>query len=195
MAILQDCDLWWMGPTLIHPFDPEMIQPASIDLHINNTFYLGRVNHLDHIDPSVCNDNRFGPLVTVPEGEAFYIPAGGFALASTYERVKIPTDLVARFEGKSSLGRLGLLTHITAGFIDPGFHGSITLELKNITGMMWKIIPGMKIGQICFEELTGHVRKPYGNLPKGSHYQDQTGVTLSRSHINFSKVNVYEKEN
>lgn len=194
MGVLPDHILKSMGETLIDPFNPTHVQPASIDLHLDRFFYeaLTSVWPPASADSSVDCDALFGDKIEVPEGKTLILAPNAFVIASTFERVTIPRHLVARFEGKSSLGRLGLLTHITAGFIDPGFSGHITLEIKNVMPGNWKITPGMKIGQICFEELIGVSSKPYGNSEIGSHYQNaERGPTLSRSHLNFKKVNVY----
>lgn len=191
MGILPDHILRKLGPSMVEPFDQAMVQPSSLDLHIDRYFLRGRDDEYSTVDPSKDNENRFYPQEEIPQGRAFVLRPGQFALAATYEKVNIPNFLVARFEGKSSIGRLGLLTHITAGFIDPGFEGHITLELRNVTGMHWRIFPGMKIGQICFEELSSAVVNPYGSDIYGSHYQGQRGPTLSRSHQNFKIRDVY----
>ena len=192
MAIVPDFRLREIGATLIDPFDPEMVQPASIDVHLDRYFYRAQtVDPTYVIDPVKSNDDCFEELFEVPEGETFLMNPKDFVLASTVQKLTVPTNMMARFEGKSSLGRIGLLTHITAGFIDPGFSGFITLELKNVTNFGIVLHPGMKIGQICFEDLSASVEFPYGSSENGSHYQDQVGPTLSKIDQNFNKINVY----
>lgn len=194
MSIYPDYQLQTFGPYMVQPFFPEMVQPASIDVHLDRYFYRAKTDTAAYtLDPSVSNDYCFGDLIEIPEGKAFVLRPGDFVLGSTFQKITLPYNVVSRFEGKSSLGRIGLLTHITAGFIDPGFSGHITLELKNVTNFEIVIFPGMKIGQLCFEELLEDVKIPYGDPSLGSHYQDQRGPTLSRSHLNFTKINVYEE--
>ncbi len=194
MSIYPDYQLLTWGPYMVQPFFPEMVQPASIDVHLDRFFYRANTDTAAYtLDPSVSNDNCFGDLIEIPEDETFTLRPGDFILGSTFQKITLPNNVVARFEGKSSLGRIGLLTHITAGFIDPGFSGHITLELKNVTNFEIVLLPGMKIGQLCFEELPDEVNVPYGDPSLGSHYQDQRGPTLSRSHLNFTKINVYEE--
>lgn len=194
MAILPDKILRVLGPKLLDPFTLDMIQPASLDVHVDRYFYIAQGGQWGGwIDPSLPSYICFGDMIEIPEGKPFKMNPGCFALASTFQKITVPRNLVARFEGKSSLGRLGLLTHITAGFIDPGFEGYITLELKNVTAYQWVIWPGMKIGQICFEELSESVEHPYGCSGYGSHYQGQRGPTQSKSHRKFSKIDVYNR--
>lgn len=195
MGVLPDHMLLELGPTLIDPFDPAMVQPASIDVHMDRFIFRARTDTGNLIlDPSVSNDDCFEPMFEVAEGEPFVLRPRDFVLASTFETVTIPDNLVARFEGKSSLGRIGMLSHITAGFIDPGFKGKITLELKNVSNFCIYIYPGMKIGQIAFEELAAVVDHPYGDATRDSHYQDQRGPTLSKSQVNFTMSDVYVDE-
>ena len=111
-------------------------------------------------------------------------------LSATHESVTLPDDIAARLEGKSSLGRLGLLTHSTAGFIDPGFSGHVTLELSNMATLPIKLYPGMKIGQLCFFWLGSPAEHPYGSTATGSHYQGQRGPTPSRSYLNFTRIEI-----
>lgn len=194
MAILPDKRLRVLGPKLLDPFTPDMVQPASLDVHVDRYFYVAESGKWGaYVDASTDSSACFGPLIEVPEGKPLKLNPGDFALASTYQKITTPRNLVARFEGKSSLGRLGLLTHITAGFIDPGFEGYITLELKNVMPYQWIIWPGMKIGQICFEELTESVEHPYGYSGYGSHYQNQRGPTMSKSHRRFNVIDVYDR--
>lgn len=131
-------------------------------------------------DQAELMDYRF-----VAEGDEFVLPPHGFALGSTVERVKLPHDIAARFEGKSSIGRLGLLPHVAAGFIDPGFSGWITLELHNVTDCPMILLPGMKVGQLCFFRLSSPADIPYGSAGIGSRYQGQRGPTTSRFHLNY----------
>lgn len=126
----------------------------------------------------------------VEDGEAFVLHPGEFVLGSTVERIALPDDLAARVEGKSSLGRLGLLTHATAGFVDPGFDGHVTLELSNVATLPIMLWPGMKIGQFCFLRMTSPAEHPYGSAGPGSHYQGQRGPTASRAHESFQRAEV-----
>jgi len=161
----------------IHPFHPALVQPASLDVRLGHEF---RTIHPDThtIDPREPTPTT---LHTTAPGEPFTLPPGGFALAHTLETITLPSHIAARFEGKSSLGRLGLAAHVTAGFIDPGFHGQITLELHNVAGHPIRLHPGDPIGQICFIPLTSPAEHPYGTPGLGSHYQNQTGPTPSRA--------------
>ena len=171
----------------IDPFDESMIQPASIDMRLDSVFltfneYVIR----ETIDPAKPVDRLMVEhRVPVGPGSHYRLDPGAFALATTFERVRLPAHFAGRFEGKSSLGRLGLLTHSTAGFIDPGFEGHITLELVNNCPHPIKLWPGMKIGQLCFIWLSSPAINPYGSNAAGSHYQGQRGPTASRSHVNF----------
>lgn len=193
MSILNDVRLLELGPQLIEPFWTDKVQPASIDVHLDRYFYSSVSGGWQtRADPANDSDRCFGPRLEVPEGKTFLISPGGFVLASTFERLTVPPNMVARFEGKSSLARLGLLTHVTAGFIDPGFVGYVTLELKNLMPVEFILTPGMKIGQICFEEMADEARYPYGDAHNGSHYNHaERGPTLSRSHQKFKTINVY----
>ena len=177
------------GRVVLEPYDPEMIQPSSIDVRLDRYFRVFE-NHLyPHIDPAVEQPD-LTRLVEASGGDAFVLHPGEFALASTYEVVTLPDNLAARVEGKSSLGRLGLLTHATAGFIDPGFSGHVTLELSNVATLPIKLWPGMKIGQLCFFQLSSAAEQPYGSGASGSRYQGQRGPTPSRSHANFHRTDV-----
>jgi dCTP deaminase len=193
MGVLSDQQLRDLGPTLIDPFDATMVQPASIDVRLDSSFYRAKTDSPLHIfDPAVDCEPSFEDLIQVEKDEFFVLHPSDFVLGSTFEKVNMPLNLVARFEGKSSLGRLGLLTHITAGFIDPGFSGYITVELKNVTNFDIILRPGMAIGQLCFEELSSPVEHPYGDAVYGSHYQGQRGPTLSRSYLKFTVADVYD---
>lgn len=192
MGVLPDRRLRELGPQLVDPYLPEMVQPASIDVRLDEFFYKTWLMPGCFLDPTTDSSYLFSGLITAPSGGIFLDPVN-FMLGSTIERVTVPHNLIARFEGKSSLARLGLLTHITAGFIDPGFDGYITVELKNVTPYDILLRPGMPIGQICFEELSEPVEKPYGDPSYGSHYQGQRGPTLSRSYLKHATTE--SKEN
>jgi dCTP deaminase len=171
------------GRIVIDPFDPVCVQPSSVDLHVDAEFRVFRNNRYPFID--VKQEQDLTELVEVKPDEAFILHPGEFVLGSTLERVAIPDDLVARLEGKSSLGRLGLLIHSTAGYVDPGWDGYLTLELSNVANLPITIYPGMKIGQISFFRLTTAAETPYGSA--GNKYQGQRGPTASRIHEEFSK--------
>ena len=175
------------GTLGLSPFAPELVQPSSIDVRLDRLFRVFH-NHLyTHIDPSLQQD-ELTSAVEVPDGEPFVLHPGEFVLGSTYEQVSLPDDVAARLEGKSSLGRLGLLTHSTAGFVDPGFTGHVTLELSNVATLPIKLWPGMKVGQLCFFRLTSPAEQPYGAGAAGSRYQGQRGPTASRSWVNFHRT-------
>jgi dCTP deaminase len=174
------------GRIVIEPFDPECVQPSSVDLHVDagfRTFHNARYPFIDVKRPM----DDLTELVQVGEGEAFILHPGEFVLGSTRERIVLPDDLVARLEGKSSLGRLGLLIHSTAGYVDPGWDGYLTLELSNVANLPITIYPGMKIGQISFFRLTSSADAPYGSKATGSKYQGQRGPTPSRFYEEFLK--------
>ncbi|MFJ5987996.1 dCTP deaminase [Lentzea waywayandensis] len=175
------------GRLALDPFDVEMLQPSSIDVRLDRFFRVFNNTKYTHIDPSQQQD-ELTSLVETPEGEQFVLHPGEFVLGSTYEMVTLPDDLAGRLEGKSSLGRLGLLTHSTAGFIDPGFSGHITLELSNVANLPITLHPGMKIGQLCLFKLSSPAEHPYGSKQAGSRYQGQRGPTPSRAYLNFSRT-------
>ncbi len=175
------------GRVQLDPYDPAMIQPASIDVRLDRWFRLFDNHRYPVIDPAQ-DQSDLTRLVEVAPDEPFVLHPGEFALASTYELVTLAADIAARLEGKSSLGRLGLLTHSTAGFIDPGFTGHVTLELSNTATLPITLWPGMKIGQLCFFQLSSPAERPYGAGAQGSRYQGQRGPTASRSHVDFSRV-------
>ncbi|WP_330271935.1 dCTP deaminase [Lentzea sp. NBC_00516] len=175
------------GRLALDPFDVEMLQPSSIDVRLDRFFRVFNNTRYTHIDPSQQQD-ELTSLVETPEGEQFVLHPGEFVLGSTYEMVTLPDDLAGRLEGKSSLGRLGLLTHSTAGFIDPGFSGHITLELSNVANLPITLHPGMKIGQLCLFKLSSPAEHPYGSAQAGSRYQGQRGPTPSRAYLNFSRT-------
>lgn len=168
----------------IDPLDESCIQPSSIDLKVSNLFRVFR-NHTAGIIDLKQDLEELTELIEIPVDGVFMLHPGEFVLGSTQERVAVPPDLVARIEGKSSLGRLGLLIHSTAGFIDAGFDGHITLELANVASLPITIYPHMKIGQLSFMQMTTPADNPYGSGPSGSKYQGQRGPTPSRYFENF----------
>ena len=172
------------GRVGLDPLDPAMVQPASVDVRLDRFFRLFDNHRYAHIDPRQKQD-ELTRLVEVDPDEAFILHPGEFVLGSTYEQVTLPDDLAARLEGKSSLGRLGLLTHSTAGFIDPGFSGHVTLELSNVATLPITLWPGMKIGQLCFFRLSSAAQSPYGTGANQNRYQGQRGPTASRAHRDF----------
>ncbi|MGM0781126.1 MAG: dCTP deaminase [Actinomycetota bacterium] len=172
------------GRVGLDPLDPAMVQPASVDVRLDRFFRLFDNHRYAHIDPRQEQD-ELTRLVEVDPDEAFILHPGEFVLGSTYEQVTLPDDLAARLEGKSSLGRLGLLTHSTAGFIDPGFSGHVTLELSNVATLPITLWPGMKIGQLCFFRLSSPAQSPYGTGANQNRYQGQRGPTASRAHRDF----------
>ena len=174
------------GRVGLDPFDPAMVQPSSIDVRLDRMFRVFENHRYPHIDPAQEQPELTRQVEPVGE-EPFILHPGEFVLGSSFEAVTLPDDVAARLEGKSSLGRLGLLTHSTAGFIDPGFSGHVTLELSNVATLPIKLWPGMKIGQFCFFRLTSPAELPYGSAEYGSRYQNQRGPTPSRSHLNFQR--------
>lgn len=174
---------------VLDPYDPSMLQPSSIDVRLDKYFRLFDNHKYPFIDPAT-DQPELTRLVEADNDEAFVLHPGEFVLGSTYESVTLPDDVAARLEGKSSLGRLGLLTHSTAGFIDPGFSGHVTLELSNVATLPIKLWPGMKIGQMCFFRLSSASEHPYGSDLYGSRYQGQRGPTASRSSKNFHRTEV-----
>jgi dCTP deaminase len=177
------------GRVVLDPFEPTMVQPSSIDIRLDRLFRLFDNHKYAVIDPSLDQPD-LTHLVDVEPGEPFILHPGEFILGSTYECVTLPDDVAARLEGKSSLGRLGLVTHSTAGFIDPGFTGHVTLELSNAATLPIALWPGMKVGQLCFFRLSSPAQFPYGSAHSGSRYQGQRGPTASRSWQNFSRTEV-----
>ncbi len=190
--LLSDRDLraeLHAGRVGLDPYDEGMIQPSSVDVRLDRYFRVFE-NHLyPHIDPAEEQADLTRLVETGPD-EAFILHPGEFALASTYEVITLPDDIAGRLEGKSSLGRLGLLTHSTAGFIDPGFSGHVTLELSNVATLPIKLWPGMKIGQLCLFRLSSPAEHPYGSAVYGSRYQGQRGPTPSRSFANFHRTEI-----
>ena len=175
------------GRVAIEPFAESMVQPSSVDVRLDRFFRVFENHKYSVIDPSIEQSELTREVVVEPN-EHFILHPGEFVLASTYEIITLPDDIAGRLEGKSSLGRLGLLTHSTAGFIDPGFSGHITLELSNVANLPVKLFPGMKIGQLCLIKLSSPAEHPYGSAVYASRYQGQRGPTASRSWINFHQT-------
>ena len=174
------------GRIVIDPFDDSCVQPSSIDLHLDHRFLVFRNHTMAHID--VRTDlSALTEQVEVSDDDPFMLHPGEFVLGSTSERVAVPDDLVARLEGKSSLGRLGLLIHSTAGYVDAGWDGQLTLELSNVASLPITLYPGMKIGQISFMRMTTPADRPYGSSELGSKYLGQDGPRPSRYWENFDR--------
>jgi len=173
----------------VEPFDEAMIQPSSVDVRLDKFFRVFENHKYSVIDPSTEQAELTREVIAEGD-EPFILHPGEFVLASTYEVITLPDDIAGRLEGKSSLGRLGLLTHSTAGFIDPGFSGHITLELSNVANLPVKLFPGMKIGQLCLIKLSSPAEHPYGSEKYGSRYQGQRGPTASRSFKNFHRSQI-----
>ncbi len=173
------------GRVRLEPYDEAMVQPSSIDVRLDRFFRLFDNHKYPYIDPAQDQPD-LTRLVEVERSESFVLHPGEFVLGSSYEVVSLPDDIAARLEGKSSLGRLGLLTHSTAGFVDPGFTGHVTLELSNVATLPIMLWPGMKIGQLCFFRLSSAAESPYGSEKYGSRYQGQRGPTASRSFQGFN---------
>ena len=178
-----------LGRVKVDPFNKEMIQPSSVDVRLDRFFRTFENHKYSVIDPSI-EQAELTREVSVNQDEFFVLHPGEFVLASTYEVITLPDDIAGRLEGKSSLGRLGLLTHSTAGFIDPGFSGHITLELSNVANLPVKLFPGMKIGQLCLIKLSSPAEHPYGSALYGSRYQGQRGPTPSKSWMNFHQSKI-----
>lgn len=172
------------GSLGIDPYDETLVQPSSVDVRLDKFFRVFNNTRYTHIDPAQQQD-ELTTLAESEEGTPFVLHPGEFVLGSTMECCTLPDDLAGRLEGKSSLGRLGLLTHSTAGFIDPGFSGHITLELSNVANLPITLWPGMKIGQLCLFRLSSPSEHPYGSAAAGSKYQGQRGPTPSRAYLNF----------
>lgn len=186
-VLLSDRDIraeFAAGRLGLEPFEDNLVQPSSIDVRLDRMFRVFNNTRYTHIDPAQRQD-ELTSLVEPAAGEPFVLHPGEFVLGSTLEVCSLPDDLAGRLEGKSSLGRLGLLTHSTAGFIDPGFSGHITLELSNVANLPITLWPGMKIGQLCLFRLTSPAENPYGSAGTGSKYQGQRGPTPSRAYLNF----------
>jgi dCTP deaminase len=172
------------GRVTIDPFDPRLVQPSSVDVRCDHRFRVFENHRYPFIDPKAPQSD-LTTEVDATDDAPFILHPGEFVLGTTFESIGLGDDVVARLEGKSSLGRLGLLIHSTAGFIDPGFRGQVTLELSNVSNLPIAIYPGMKIGQISFYQMTSAAEHPYGSAALGSKYQGQTGPTASRMHRDF----------
>jgi len=177
------------GRVQVEPFEAKMIQPSSVDVRLDRFFRVFENHRYEVIDPSLEQSELTREVAVAPD-DFFILHPGEFVLASTYEVITLPDDIAGRLEGKSSLGRLGSLTHSTAGFIDPGFSGHITLELSNVANLPVKLYPGMKIGQLCLIKLSSAAEHPYGSAVYGSRYQGQRGPTPSKSWLNFYKTEI-----
>jgi dCTP deaminase len=189
-VLLSDRDLrkeLESGRLGLEPYDEAMLQPSSIDVRLDRYFRVFDNTKYTHIDPSLQQD-ELTSLVEQTGDDPFVLHPGEFVLGSTFELFTLPDDLAGRLEGKSSLGRLGLLTHSTAGFIDPGFSGHITLELSNVANLPITLWPGMKIGQLCLFRLSSAAEYPYGSAQAGSKYQGQRGPTPSKAYQNFHRI-------
>src|SRR5215510_5335789 len=174
------------GRLVIDPFDGEMLQPSSVDVRVAGAFRVFHNSRQPFIDVRLPSED-LTEVVAVDEDEPFILHPGEFVLGSTLERVAIPDDLVARLEGKSSLGRLGLLIHSTAGYVDPGWKGNLTLELSNVANLPIALYHGMRIGQISFFRMSSPVERPYGSPELRSRYQGQSEPTASAFHQDFTK--------
>jgi dCTP deaminase len=170
----------------IEPYDDELLQPSSVDVRVDRYFRVFHNARYPYIDVKKPME-ELTELVEVRDDDPFILHPGEFVLGSTLERITLPDDLVARLEGKSSLGRLGLLIHSTAGFIDPGWDGHVTLELSNVANLPITIYHAMKIGQVSFMQMTEPAETPYGSESIGSKYKGQRGPTASRYWQNFEK--------
>ncbi len=185
--ILSDVDIrkeLASGRVVVEPFDEDSIQPSSIDMRVDRYFRVFANSRYPYIDVRTPMED-LTDLVEAGDDEPLILHPGEFILGSTLERVTLPDDVVARVEGKSSLGRLGLLIHSTAGFVDAGWDGHLTLELSNVANLPITIYPGMKIGQLCLFRMTSPAERPYGSKGLGSKYQGQRGPTPSSYYKNF----------
>jgi dCTP deaminase len=188
MSVLSDRDIRAAieaGEIVIRPYDPQDLQPSSVDLHLDRRFRVFRNNRYAFIDVRHLQPD-LTELVSVADDEPFILHPGEFVLGQTLEWTELPNDLVARLEGKSSLGRLGLLIHSTAGYVDPGWKGNLTLELSNVANLPIALYHGMRIGQISFFEMSSSVERPYGSPELRSRYQGQKEPTASAFHRDFS---------
>ena len=188
MSVLSDRDIRAAidaGEIVIRPYDPQDLQPSSVDLHLDRSFRVFRNNRYPYIDVRQKQPDLI-ELLTVADDEPFILHPGEFVLGQTLEWTELPNDLVARLEGKSSLGRLGLLIHSTAGYVDPGWKGNLTLELSNVANLPIALYHGMKIGQISYFKMSSEVDRPYGSAELGSKYQGQSEPTASAFHRDFS---------
>ena len=187
MSVLSDRDIRAAlegGDVRIDPYDPQDLQPSSVDLHLDRSFRVFRNNRYPYIDVRVEQPD-LTELLTVADDEPFILHPSEFVLGQTLEWVELPNDLVARLEGRSSLGRLGLLIHSTAGYVDPGWKGNLTLELSNVANLPIALYAGMRIGQISFFRMSSPVERPYGSPELRSRYQGQKEPTASAYHRDF----------
>ncbi len=195
MSVLSDRDIRTAvesGRVRIDPWDTGCLQPSSVDLHLDRDFRVFRNNRYPFIDVRQAQPD-LTELVSITDDEPFILHPGEFVLGQTLEWVELPDDLVARLEGKSSLGRLGLLIHSTAGYVDPGWKGTLTLELSNVANLPIALYFGMKIGQISFFGMSSAVERPYGSKELGSKYQGQSTPTASASYRDFDTARRLEK--
>ena len=189
MSVLADRDIraeLEAGRVRIDPYDPADLQPSSVDLHLDARFRVFRNNRYAFIDPRAAQPD-LTELLAIKGDEPFILHPGEFVLGQTVEWVELPDNLVARLEGKSSLGRLGLLIHSTAGYVDPGWKGTLTLELSNVANLPIALYAGMRIGQISFFRMSSPVERPYGSAALGSKYQGQSEPTASAAHEDFER--------
>jgi dCTP deaminase len=187
MSVLADRDIRAAieaGEVVLRPFDPRDVQPASVDLHLDRKFRVFRNNRYPYIDLRQPQPD-LTELIEIRDEEPFILHPGEFVLGQTLEWVEIPNDLLAHLDGKSSLGRVGLLIHSTAGYVDPGWKGTLTLELSNVANLPIALYFGMKIGQISFVRMSSPVEHPYGSPELGSKYQGQSEPTASAFHRDF----------
>ena len=188
MSVLSDRDIRAAieaGEVVIKPYDPKDLQPSSVDLHLDRRFRVFRNNRYPYIDVRSPQPD-LTEMLSVADDEPFILHPGEFVLGQVLEWVELPDNLVSRLEGKSSLGRLGLLIHSTAGYVDPGWKGNLTLELSNVANLPIALYYGMKIGQISFFRMSSAVERPYGSPDLGSKYQGQSEPTASAFHRDFS---------
>jgi dCTP deaminase len=188
LSVLSDRDIQIAieaGEVSVRPYDRRDLQPSSIDLHLDRSFRVFRNNRYAFIDVRAPQPD-LTELLRIADDEPFILHPGEFVLGQTLEWVELPNDLVARLEGKSSLGRLGLLIHSTAGYVDPGWKGNLTLELSNVANLPIALYCGMKIGQISFFKMSSPVDRPYGSKDLGSKYQGQSEPTASAFHRDFA---------
>jgi dCTP deaminase len=196
VSVLSDRDIRAAisaGEVRIDPYDARDLQPSSVDLHLDRSFRVFRNNRYAFIDVRTPQPD-LTELLRVDDDEPFILHPGEFVLGQTVEWVELPNDLVARLEGKSSLGRLGLLIHSTAGYVDPGWKGNLTLELSNVANLPIALYYGMRIGQISFFRMSSPVDRPYGSADLGSKYQGQSEPTASAFHRDFAEARTNEAD-
>ena len=194
MSVLSDHDIraaMAAGEIRIDPYDARDLQPSSVDLHLDRSFRVFRNNRYAFIDVRAPQPD-LTELLRIDDDEPFILHPGEFVLGQTVEWVELPNDLVARLEGKSSLGRLGLLIHSTAGYVDPGWRGNLTLELSNVANLPIALYYGMRIGQISFLRMSSVVDRPYGSSELGSKYQGQSEPTASAFHRDFAEARAHD---